>query len=188
MPCHPLLNDEGKPVGFVCTAPWGMGTTDYGPEAGEEYRYVYGFGGSSDPHDFDPAFEENSPREIAAWKDAKAACKCGREETKEKTMNTILRAKIKMNMVKSHPQTSVDDPAVAAKSGEEIQAGAVYSEDKTTENYAFSVATPSLTLSMYISNPDAFGKLIQGKEYYLDFTPVEAEAPAELGVDYGSRL
>ncbi len=80
-------------------------------------------------------------------------------------MNRVIRAKIKIDSVKANS----DD----AKTGEQISAMAVYSSDKTTENYSFSVATPSLSLQMYISNPGAFDKLIQGKEYYLDFIPVE---------------
>lgn len=89
-------------------------------------------------------------------------------------MNATIRAKIKIEVVKTHRNTvNIPEKAEGVKTGEEIRAGAVYSEDKTTENYSFSVATPSLNLSMYISNPGAFDKLIQDKEYYLDFIPVE---------------
>ncbi len=78
-------------------------------------------------------------------------------------MNAVIRAKIKITNVIEH-----NDP----KSFEQISADAVYSDDKTSENYSFSVATPSLSLNMGISNPGAFDKLIAGKEYYLDFIPV----------------
>lgn len=78
-------------------------------------------------------------------------------------MNRTIRAKIKIHNVTAHGEP---------KTGEQISAGAVYSEDKTTENYSFSVATPSLNLQMFISNPGAFNQLIAGKEYYLDFIPV----------------
>jgi hypothetical protein len=78
MPCEELKNDKGETVAFVCTAPWGMGTTFYPDMAGTEFEEIYGFGGSGDPHDFSPSFEENSPEEIAAWEQAKAECKCGR--------------------------------------------------------------------------------------------------------------
>lgn len=90
-------------------------------------------------------------------------------------MNRIIRAKIKVQSVINHPQTSVDDMVVASKTGEQIQAGAVYSDDKNSENYSFSVATPSLSLSMYISNPGAFGIFEPDQEYYLDFIPVAGE-------------
>ena len=76
----------------------------------------------------------------------------------------MIRAKIKIDSVRPD-----GDP----KTGEQIHGAAIYSSDKTTENYSFSVATPSLSLQMYISNPGAFDKLEQGKEYYLDFIPVE---------------
>ena len=101
-------------------------------------------------------------------------------------MNRILRAKIKIGTVSASLDTYGPNPD--KKTGEAIHGSAVYSEDKTTENYAFSVATPSLTLQMFINNPDAFDKLIDGKEYYLDFVPCEAEDSTGLGVDYGSRL
>lgn len=88
-----------------------------------------------------------------------------------KTMNRVIRAKIKINQAESIGRGGSHQDFV--KGGEQIHAAAVYSEDKTTENYAFSVATPSLSLNMFISNPDAFGLLVRDKEYYLDFTPVE---------------
>ncbi len=91
-------------------------------------------------------------------------------------MNATIRAKIKIDWVKESRNTaSTPGGTEGAKVGEQISAGAVYSEDKTSENYSFSVATPSLNLGMYISNPSAFDKLITGKEYYLDFIPVEEE-------------
>lgn len=54
-----------------------------------------------------------------------------------------------------------------------VDFNAVYSSDPETENYSFSKATPSLNLTMSITNPGAFGAFEAGKEYYLDFTPVE---------------
>ncbi len=75
-----------------------------------------------------------------------------------------IRAKIKIDSVKASGEP---------KTAEQIYASAVYSSDKTTENYSFSIATPSLSLTMHINNPRAFDQLIQGKEYYLDFTPAE---------------
>lgn len=50
---------------------------------------------------------------------------------------------------------------------------AVYSSDPTSENYSWSKWTPAGTLNMTINNPECFGKFVQGKQYYLDFTPVE---------------
>ncbi len=53
-----------------------------------------------------------------------------------------------------------------------VKLSAVYSDDKNSENYSFSQATPSADISMCISNPAAFGAFELNKEYYLDFTPV----------------
>lgn len=88
-------------------------------------------------------------------------------------MNATIRAKIKIDSVRESLNIHEGD---GKKHGEQISAMAVYSEDKTTENYSFSVATPSLSLQMYINNPGAFDKLIAGKEYYLDFIPVDDDA------------
>lgn len=57
--------------------------------------------------------------------------------------------------------------------GETITAHGVYGGDTNAEDNTFSAATPSLSLQMHVSNPDAIGVLVQGKKYYLDFT----EAP-----------
>lgn len=84
--------------------------------------------------------------------------------------NTVLRAKIQVGAVQEHGTTT-------EKYSEGIFASAVYSPDPESENGKWSQATPSLQLNMTISNPGAFGKLEQGKEYYLDFIPVEAAEP-----------
>jgi hypothetical protein len=39
------------------------------------------------------------------------------------------------------------------------------------ENKSFSKYTPSGSLSITITNPDAFGFISQGAEFYVDFTP-----------------
>lgn len=79
---------------------------------------------------------------------------------------SVIRAKIKIDSV-------LENNLGEEKNNEQIYASAVYSPDNTTENYEFSLATPSLSLNMVISNPMAFDRLVQGKEYYLDFIPVE---------------
>jgi hypothetical protein len=83
MGCNVLTNDKGKVTGFICGSSWGMGVTEF-PDATDEekaegYDIVYGFAMGGDPHNFSPDYEWNSKAEIQAWKDAKAACKCGRE-------------------------------------------------------------------------------------------------------------
>lgn len=78
MPCNPLVNDKDEVVAIICSAPWGMGTTCYPDLEGTEFEYIYGFGGSGDPHDFEPSTEENTEEELANWEKAKEECKCGR--------------------------------------------------------------------------------------------------------------
>jgi hypothetical protein len=39
------------------------------------------------------------------------------------------------------------------------------------ENKSFSLWTPTGSLSIRITNPEAFDKFEVGKEYYIDFTP-----------------
>ena len=81
-------------------------------------------------------------------------------------MNPVLRAKISVNVQKSK------DPN-GNQTAEQINGTAVYSPDPESENGQFSLATPYLSLNMNINNPKAFDKLENGKEYYLDFIPVE---------------
>lgn len=44
--------------------------------------------------------------------------------------------------------------------------------DGSEENKQFSKWTPSASLDIVISNPDARGKFEVGKEYYVNITPV----------------
>jgi len=57
---------------------------------------------------------------------------------------------------------------------ESVSLGAVTSGSE--ENKSFSEATPAASLSMSITNKDAFGAFEKNKEYYIDFTPAEAQA------------
>lgn len=45
-----------------------------------------------------------------------------------------------------------------------ITATAVYSPDPESPNYSYSQATPWAELKMSISNPEAFGFFVEGKE------------------------
>ena len=45
--------------------------------------------------------------------------------------------------------------------------------DKEGTNKSWSKWTPSGSLSITITNPDAIDKFTIGKAYYLDFTPVD---------------
>jgi len=44
---------------------------------------------------------------------------------------------------------------------------------ETEENKTWSKWTPTGSLEMYVSNPEVFNQFEEGKEYFLDITPVE---------------
>lgn len=69
-----------------------------------------------------------------------------------------MRAKFRVNHV------------VRTDGAEEIRAHPVYSGSE--ENKAFSLATPSGSLLLTITNPQAIGILKENQEFYLDFTPI----------------
>ncbi len=80
-------------------------------------------------------------------------------------MNPILRCKLRVNNVTQNkaPNGDVETESVTLR--------AVYSDDKTNPNYDWSRWTPAADFTMHISNPSAFGKLPQGHEFFVDFTP-----------------
>ena len=49
----------------------------------------------------------------------------------------------------------------------------IYSSDSTGENKAFWDATPTGKLTMTLTNKTAIEHFTTGKEFYLDFIPVE---------------
>lgn len=51
--------------------------------------------------------------------------------------------------------------------------GPVYSNEPDSENKSFWDATPQGSLELGITNDKAWPMFEIGKEYYLDFTPVE---------------
>ena len=56
---------------------------------------------------------------------------------------------------------------------ERVKLQAVYG-DEGTENARWSKWTPSASFDITINNPEAFGKLSSGHEYFVDFTPAKA--------------
>lgn len=52
---------------------------------------------------------------------------------------------------------------------------AVY-DQKVAEDVSFSKATPSGRIEMQIDNPDAIAAMPVGAVFYVDFTPVPAQA------------
>lgn len=88
------------------------------------------------------------------------------QDTKgEQIMSARVRAKFRC--------TSVLSPAWKDAAGRQVNFMAVYGDG--TGNESWSEATPSAQLSMYITNPQAYEQFEEGKDYYLDFTPVPAE-------------
>jgi hypothetical protein len=53
---------------------------------------------------------------------------------------------------------------------ERVTLQAVYGPEGS-ENAQWSKWTPSATFTIHINNPEAFGKLSSGHEFYVDFTP-----------------
>ena len=74
----------------------------------------------------------------------------------------MIRAKFTVQSVTKH-----------AYGGEEVKLCPVYGSGDNKSNAEWAKATPSGSLTMTIDNPGAQGKLVPGKEYFLDFTPAE---------------
>ena len=45
-----------------------------------------------------------------------------------------------------------------------------YPSDGTDENNSYAKWTPTADLTMAVTNPALLGKIVEGEEYYLDFT------------------
>lgn len=82
-------------------------------------------------------------------------------------MPVVLRAKFRVTSV----TRSIDADGNASQ--EVVKLSAVYSSDPESENAKWSKWTPSGSLEMTINNPNAFGTLSNGHEFYIDFTPAE---------------
>lgn len=80
-------------------------------------------------------------------------------------MNATIRCKMRVNTV-----TQSKNPDGSTES-EKVDLTAVYGD--TPENKEWSKWTPSASTSITINNPDAFGKLSKGHEFYVDFIPVQ---------------
>lgn len=74
--------------------------------------------------------------------------------------------KAKMQVWTNKPGSLAAD---GTKASEQVTLSAVYSNEPGSENYSYSQATPNAQLSMYISNPQAFGFFEEGKQYILTF-------------------
>lgn len=78
-------------------------------------------------------------------------------------MQALLRCKMRVSSVKRNINPD------GKPESEEIQLNAVYGD--TEENKQWSKWTPQGVLSITINNPDAIGKVLNGHEYFVDFTP-----------------
>lgn len=79
---------------------------------------------------------------------------------------SVLRCKMR---VESVLQSKAAD---GSTEHEEVKLRAVYGD--SPENKEWSKWTPSGELRIVINNPSAYGKLSNGHEFFVDFTPVEA--------------
>lgn len=83
--------------------------------------------------------------------------------------NAVLRLKMSIGSVKS----SCDQ--TGSKTSEEIALQAVYGPEGSA-NAQWSKWTPSAGLTMHISNPAAFGKVLPGEFYYVDLIKTDKDA------------
>jgi hypothetical protein len=77
-----------------------------------------------------------------------------------------VRAKMKCYSVE-HLKDGKPDTTLA-----DIRMMPVY-DDGCPENRAWSKATPSGEVRLFVTNPDAIANFEPGKSYYVDFTPVD---------------
>lgn len=83
----------------------------------------------------------------------------------------VLRAKMRV------AQVAAIKNADGSTSQEQVNLQAMYGNEGT-DNAQWSKWTPSASFDITINNPDAFGKLSSGHEYYVDFTPAEKAVAA----------
>jgi hypothetical protein len=87
----------------------------------------------------------------------------------ETIMNAVLRCKMSVGSVKSSCDANGD------KVAEEIALQAVYGPEGSP-NAQWSKWTPSAGLTMYISNPGAFGKVLPGQFFFVDIILTDKDA------------
>jgi hypothetical protein len=83
-------------------------------------------------------------------------------------MEAILRAKMRVDKVtrSMNEKGQVDH--------EQVKLTAVYGPEGS-ENAEWSKWTPAADFNITINNPEAFGQLSKGHEFYVDFIPVEGQ-------------
>lgn len=85
-----------------------------------------------------------------------------------------MSVKAKFTCTSVEPHTNKEGQTEGKSIG--MSAVVAYGADgnRKDENESWSKWTPSGTLQIYITNPDAFEQFEQGKEYYLTFDEVPA--------------
>ena len=83
-----------------------------------------------------------------------------------------VKAKFKCNSVEAH----TDNEGQVTGKSIGLTAVIAYGADgaRNDENESWSKWTPSGTLQMHITNPDAYEQFQEGKDYYLTFEEVPA--------------
>lgn len=87
-----------------------------------------------------------------------------KERRKQEMDNPVLRCKMRVSEV---TQVKENDGSI---SQERVKLQAVYGAEGT-DNAQWSKWTPNASFEIYINNPQAFGHLSSGHEYFVDFTP-----------------
>lgn len=80
-----------------------------------------------------------------------------------------IRAKMFVNSVKRHANSS------GGIETEEIELSCVYGKEGTA-NSKWSKYTPSGKLTMSITNPDAFGKVLPAQFFFVDLIPTDKDS------------
>lgn len=83
-----------------------------------------------------------------------------------------MRCKLRLNRVQENANQHGEKvsekllfSAVSKKEG--------YAEDGLDENNTFARFSPSASFEIDVHNPALFGQLVEGEEYYVDFTKAE---------------
>lgn len=92
-------------------------------------------------------------------------------------MSITMRAKFIVNGVQEH----FSDEAKTIKAGETLYMAPVaksdgYPEDGHDDDNTFARWSPSGSLTLYVANPNLWGKYAVGTKHYLDFTSAEPAA------------
>jgi len=84
-----------------------------------------------------------------------------------------MRAKLKVTNVLQYEdekgEVTAERLCFNAVGGDNVQRG--YPSDGVDEDNTFARWTPNAELTMYIQNPNLFGKFAIDQKFYVDFTP-----------------